>query len=63
MSLPSVSAPPSSNNDEARRRAAQQAAQNQQQQGRRATILTSPLGDPNFGKSVSRTVLTGLNPA
>lgn len=24
------------------------------------TVLTSPLGDPNFGRSVMRTVLTGM---
>jgi hypothetical protein len=25
-----------------------------------ATILTSPLGDPNFGRNINRTVLTGV---
>ena len=29
----------------------------QQRQGRRATILTSGLGDPSFGSNISRTVL------
>lgn len=24
------------------------------------TVLTTPLGDPNFGKSINRTVLTGM---
>jgi hypothetical protein len=25
-----------------------------------ATVLTSPLGDPNFGRNINRTVLTGV---
>ncbi len=25
-----------------------------------ATVLTSPLGDPRFGKNINRTVLTGV---
>jgi hypothetical protein len=24
------------------------------------TVLTTPLGDPNFGRNISRTVLTGV---
>jgi hypothetical protein len=58
--LPDPVAQPSANSDDARRRRAQQSALNQQQQGRASTVLTSPLGDPNFGTSVNRTVLVGV---
>lgn len=25
-----------------------------------ASVLTSPMGDPNFGKQINRTILTGV---
>ncbi|HWU19374.1 MAG TPA: hypothetical protein VN155_16960 [Devosia sp.] len=58
--LPQQVATPSVNNEEARRRRAQQTAANEQQSGRAATVLTSPLGDPNFGQNINRTVLVGV---
>lgn len=53
---------PTRESTEARRRVMEQQQVNEQTRGRRATILTSPLGDPGFGKQVNRTVLTGMNP-
>jgi len=58
--LPKTVATPSVNNEDSRRRRAQQTALNDQQRGRAATVLTSPLGDPNFGQSLNRTVLVGV---
>jgi hypothetical protein len=58
--VPAAQEVPSANSEEARRRRAQQQALNEQQQGRAATILTTPLGDPNFGRNVNRTVLVGV---
>ena len=58
--LPKTVATPSVNSEDARRRRAQQSLLNDQQRGRAATILTSPLGDPNYGQSVNRTVLVGF---
>lgn len=55
-----VTKTPSVNNEDARRRRAQQAALNDQQRGRAATVLTSPLGDPNFGRAINRTTLVGV---
>lgn len=57
LRLPSA---PSRESEEARRRVRQQQQANETQRGRRATILTSPLGDPGFGQQVNRTVLTGM---
>jgi hypothetical protein len=51
---------PSVNSEDARRRRAQQMAANEQQRGRAATVLTTPLGDPNFGRSINRTTLVGV---
>lgn len=51
---------PSVNTEDARRRRAQQTALNDQQRGRAATVLTTPLGDPNFGRSINRTTLVGV---
>lgn len=58
---PSTPQTPSEDSEAARRRRAEQMAMNEQQQGRAATILTTPLGDPNFGRNVNRTVLAGFN--
>lgn len=58
--LPQPVATPSVNSEEARRRRAQQTAANEQQSGRASTVLTSPLGDPNFGQNINRTVLVGV---
>jgi hypothetical protein len=58
--MPQTVATPSVNSEDARRRRAQQTAVNDQQQGRAATVLTSPLGDPNFGRNINRTTLVGV---
>lgn len=57
---PAVAKSPSANSEDARRRRAQQTALNDQQRGRAATVLTTPLGDPNFGRAVNRTTLVGV---
>jgi len=51
---------PSKSAEDAQRRREAEAQIAKQQQGRAATIITSPLGDPNFGKSVRRTQITGF---
>ena len=51
---------PSKTAEDAQRRQAAEAETNRQQQGRAATIITSPLGDPNFGQNVKRTQLAGF---
>lgn len=51
---------PSINSEDARRRRQQQTMLNQQQRGRAATVLTSPLGDPNFGQAINRTTLVAV---
>lgn len=65
FSAPKVDVPkappvPSAQSDDAKARRQEQDQINQQQQGRAATILTTPLGDPNFGKNLKRTVVSGF---
>lgn len=63
FSTPKVPEPPpvpSKSAEDAQRRRAAEAEISRQQQGRAATIITSPLGDPNFGRDVRRTQLMGF---
>lgn len=65
FSTPKVKVPdappvPSAQADAAKARRQQQQQINAQSQGRAATILTTPLGDPNFGKNINRTVIGGF---
>lgn len=51
---------PSRNAEDAQRRRAAETMAAEQQQGRQATIITTPLGDPDFGKNVRRTQIGGF---
>jgi hypothetical protein len=51
---------PSKTAEDAQRRRAAEAEASRQAQGRAATIITSPLGDPDFGKNVRRTTVGGF---
>jgi hypothetical protein len=55
--IPAAPRPPSRSSASVDRRV-QDIMQPQQQP--MATVLTSPLGDPNFGQNINRTVLTGV---
>lgn len=59
-STPRTTSVPSVNSEDARRRRSQQALLNDRQRGRAATVLTTPLGDPNFGNAINRTTLVGV---
>lgn len=63
FSTPKVPDPPpvpSKNAEDAQRRRANELAANRQARGREATIITSPLGDPDFGQNVRRTQIGGF---
>lgn len=51
---------PSKSAEDAQRRLLAESEQSRRQQGRAATIITSPLGDPNYGKNVQKTKLGGF---
>lgn len=58
--VPDAPPVPSKDAEDAQRRRANEAEISRQQQGRAATIITSPLGDPNFGQNVRRTQIAGF---
>lgn len=58
--VPDAPPVPSKTAEDAQRRQLAEAEASRQQQGRAATIITSPLGDPNFGKNISRTTIQGF---
>lgn len=65
FSAPKVKVPdappvPDANAQEARARRANEMIAAEQQRGRAATILNTPLGDPNYGEDVRRTRLGGI---
>lgn len=51
---------PNKNAEDAQRRRIAEQQMNEAQQGRAATIITSPLGDPNFGKNIQRSTISGF---
>ena len=51
---------PDANAEEARARRANERIAAEQQRGRAATILNTPLGDPNYGRQINRTQLSGF---
>lgn len=51
---------PDANAEEAKTRRANEMIAAEQQRGRAATILNTPLGDPNYGEDVRRTRLGGI---
>ncbi len=57
---PAVPAMPGRNNDAARAARVRAEEQARRRAGRRATILTSALGDPGFGRNIARTTLGGF---
>lgn len=58
--VPEAPPVPSKSAEDAQRRLAAEAETSRQQQGRAATIITSPLGDPDFGKNVKKTLVGGF---
>lgn len=60
VDVPKAQPVPSAQADAAKARRQEQDQLNQQQQGRAATILTTPLGDPNFGQNINRTMISGF---
>lgn len=58
--VPKAPPVPSAEAEDAKRRRANETLQQEAQQGRQATIITSPLGDPNFGKNINKTQLGGF---
>jgi len=59
-SVPVAPPVPSKDAEDAQRRRANEAAAASQAQGRAATVITSPLGDPNYGNNVLKTKLGGF---
>lgn len=57
---PDPPAVPSRNSEAAQARVAAEQDAARQQQGRAATIVTTPLGDPEFGRNVRRTQIGGF---
>ncbi len=65
FSTPKVKVPdappvPDANAEQAKTRRANEMIAAEQQRGRAATILNTPLGDPNYGEDVRRTRLGGI---
>lgn len=58
--VPKAPPVPSAEAEDAKRRRVDETAAQAAQQGRQATIITSPLGDPNFGKNINKTQLGGF---
>jgi len=58
--IPGAPAVPSEDAQAARARRAEEMASARSQQGRAATVLNTPLGDPNYGEDVRRTRLGGI---
>lgn len=58
--VPKAPPVPDANAEEARARRAQEMEAAKQQRGRAATILNSPLGDPNYGSNIRKTRLGGI---
>lgn len=58
--VPEAPPVPDANAEEARTRRANERIAAEQQRGRAATILNTPLGDPNYGEDVRRTQLGGF---
>jgi hypothetical protein len=58
--IPDAPPVPSRASEEAKSRRANEMMTNAASQGRAATVITTPLGDPNFGKNVQRTTIGGF---
>lgn len=58
--VPDAPPVPNADAEEARARRANELAAQESQRGRAATIITSPLGDPSYGKNVNRVQLAGF---
>lgn len=57
--MPKAPPVPSAMAEDAKRRREMEMAASRQAQGRAATVVSSPLGDPNYGKNVTRVTLGG----
>lgn len=60
VEVPDAPPVPDANAEEAKTRRANEMIAAEQQRGRAATILNTPLGDPNYGEDVRRTRLGGI---
>lgn len=60
VDVPDAPPVPDANAQEAKTRRANEMIAAEQQRGRAATVLNTPLGDPNYGEDVRRTRLGGI---
>lgn len=60
VKVPDAPPVPNANAEAAKARRQQEMQAAKQLQGRAATILNTPLGDPNYGEDIRRTRLGGI---